>query len=62
MSDVSPTEHIHEDILDRAREARDVDQFHSRTAAVGCLAAVSGRCPTTISRSPVVKQIQSNDQ
>jgi Flp pilus assembly protein TadB len=43
MSEVSPTEHIHEDILDRAKEARDswINRAAATAAALAALAAVS---------------------
>ena len=64
MSDVSPTEHIHEDILDRAREARDVwINWAAATAAVlAALAAVSGAMSNHYLTVSGREQIQSNDQ
>jgi len=63
MSDVSPTEHIHEDILDRAREARDVwINWAAATAAVlAALAAVSGAMSNHYLTVSGRGQIQAND-
>src|SRR5881392_2252529 len=63
MSDDSPTEQIHEDILERAREARHawINWAAATAAALAALAAVSGAMSNNYLTTSGRDQIQSND-
>jgi ribosome-binding ATPase YchF (GTP1/OBG family) len=64
MSDDSPTEHIHEDILERARESRDawINWAAATAAALAALAAISGAMSNNYLTVSGRDQIQSNDE
>jgi hypothetical protein len=63
MSDDSPTEQIHEDILERAREARDswINWAAATAAVLAALAAVSGAMSNHYLTVSGRDQIQAND-
>jgi hypothetical protein len=63
MSDDSPTEHIHEDILERARESRDawINWAAATAAALAAFAAISGAMSNNYLTVSGRDQIQSND-
>src|SRR3954454_11394109 len=63
MSDDSPTEQIHEDILERARESRHawINWAAATAAALAALAAVSGAMSNNYLTVSGRDQIQSND-
>lgn len=63
MADDSPTEHIHEDILERALEARHawINWAAATAAALAALAAVSGAMSNNYLTASGRNQIQSND-
>ena len=63
MSEVSPTERIHEDILERAHEARDswINWAAATAAALAALAAVSGAMSNHYLTVSGRDQIQAND-
>jgi hypothetical protein len=63
MSDDSPTEQIDEDILDRAREARDawINWAAATAAVLAALAAVSGAMSNHYLTVSGRNQIQAND-
>ena len=64
MSDVSPTEQVHEQILDHAREARDswINRAAATASVLAALAAVSGAMSTHYLTVAGRSQIQANDQ
>jgi hypothetical protein len=64
MSDVSPTEQVHEQILDHAREARDswINRAAATASVLAALAAVSGAMSTHYLTVSGRNQIQANDQ
>jgi len=64
MSDDSPTEQIDEDILDRARKARDawINWAAATAAVLAALAAVSGAMSTHYLTVSGRDQIQANDE
>jgi hypothetical protein len=64
MSDDSPTEQIHEDILERAREAVHgwINWAAATAALLAALAAVSGAMSNGYLTSSGRNQIQSNDE
>src|SRR4051812_46147215 len=64
MADDSPTERIHEDILERARESRHVwiNWAAATAAALAALAAVSGAMSNNYLTGSGRDQIQSNDE
>jgi hypothetical protein len=64
MSDDSPTEQIHEDILDRAREAREswINRAAATAAVLAALAAVSSAMSNHYLTVSGRDQIQANDQ
>jgi Domain of unknown function (DUF4337) len=63
MSDDSPTEHLHEDILEHAREAREswISWAAATAAVLAALAAVSGALSNSNLTASSRDQIQSND-
>jgi hypothetical protein len=63
MSDDSPTEQIDDDILDRAREARDawINWAAATAAVLAALAAVSGAMSMHYLTISGRNQIQAND-
>jgi hypothetical protein len=63
MSDDSPTEHLHEDILERAKEAAEswINWAAATAAVLAALAAVSGALSTNHLTASGREQIQSND-
>jgi hypothetical protein len=63
MSDDSPTEQIDDDILDRAREARErwINWAAATAAVLAALAAISGAMSTGYLTASGRAQIQSND-
>jgi hypothetical protein len=63
MSEDSPTERIHEDILDRAQEARElwINWAAATAAALAALAAVSGALSNHYLTVSGRDQIQAND-
>jgi hypothetical protein len=63
MSDDSPTEHIHEDILERARESRHrwINWAAATAALLAALAAVSGAMSNNYLTVSGRDQIQAND-
>jgi|SRR3954464_4107108 hypothetical protein len=63
MSDASPTEQIHEDILDRARETRDswINRAAATAAVLAALAAVSGAMSSHYLTLSGRDLIQAND-
>jgi hypothetical protein len=63
MSDDSPTERIHEDILDRARESQEswINWAAATAAALAALAAISGALSNHYLTVSSRDQIQSND-
>jgi len=64
MSGDSPTEHIHEDILERAREAVHawINWAAATAAVLAALAAVSGAMSNRYLTSSGRDQIQANDE
>jgi len=64
VSENSPTEHIHEDILERARESQDtwINWAAATAAALAALAAISGAMSNRYLTASGRDQIQSNDQ
>ncbi len=64
MPDDSPTERIHEDILDRAREARDrwINWAAASAAVLAALAAISGAMSNHYLTASGRSQIQANDE
>ncbi len=64
MSDDSPTEQIHEHILDHAREAREtwINRAAATAAALAALAAISSAISSHHLTTSGRDQIQANDQ
>ena len=64
MSDDSPTERIHDDILDRAQESREswINRAAATAAALAALAAVCGALSNHYLTVSGRDQIQSNDR
>ena len=63
MSDDSPTEHLHEDILEHAKESREswISWAAATAAVLAALAAVSGALSNSNLTASSRDQIQSND-
>lgn len=64
MSDDSPTERIHEDILERARESKDawINWAAATAAALAALAAISSALSNQNLTASSREQIKANDQ
>jgi hypothetical protein len=63
MSDDSPTEHLHEDILERAKEALEswISWAAATAAVLAALAAVTGELSNSRLTQSTRDQVQSND-